>query len=350
MDSGAYVILGLAVAGLVNVFIKSETIARRLGGRSFRSVLLSSLFGIPLPLCSCGVVPTALSLYERGASKGATVSFLVSTPETGVDSIAISYALLDPLMTVFRPVAAFMTAIFAGSLENGFSDRRARVRATAASNCAVCGEKEGVDPHMHPFSARIGGGIRYAFVELLGDIAKWLLLGIVIAGAIAYFVPENLITERIGYGWPAMFFMALAGIPLYMCATSSTPIAAALIAKGISPGAALVFLLTGPASNAASLVVVARFLGIRATIVYLCTILASSLLFGWLLNRVYGLFGVSATAIVGKGAELLPTWVKALAGVGLLLLILYSMWQQRKEKACCCNHDKEGQDVCHLES
>jgi uncharacterized membrane protein YraQ (UPF0718 family) len=350
LDSGAYVIFGLAVAGLVNAFVGSQTIAERLGSRSLKSVITSSLVGVPLPLCSCGVVPTAVSLYQRGASKGSAVSFLVSTPETGVDSIAISYALLDPLMTVFRPVAAFLTAIFAGSLENLFDKKDAREKETLQMECLVCGGDEGMERHEHSIPSRIVGGMRYAFVELLHDISKWFLLGIVVAGAIGYFVPENLITERAGYGWPAMFFMALAGIPLYMCATSSTPIASALVAKGVSPGAALVFLLTGPATNAASFLVVAKFLGIRATAVYLCSILVSSLLLGWVLNRVYLTLGVNATAIVGRGSEVFPVWFKAAAGIGLLLLIVNCILQKRKEKTCCHESGKENHDAYHFKS
>ncbi|MFQ5906528.1 MAG: SO_0444 family Cu/Zn efflux transporter [bacterium] len=333
-DSGTYVIFGLAVAGLINVFAGSQKIVRHLGERSFKSVLLSSVFGVPLPLCSCGVVPTAISLHQKGASKGATVSFLVSTPETGVDSIAISWALLDPLMTICRPIAAFLTAIFAGSFENLLSEKRSPQDLLSERECIVCGEEGSVSTHHHSLGVRLAGGIRYAFMELLGDISRWFLVGVVIAGAIAYFVPEGLITERAGYGWPAMFMMALVGIPLYMCATSSTPIAAVLIAKGVSPGAALVFLLTGPVTNAASLTVVARFLGRRATVVYLGTIFASSLLFGWGLNWIYRAFRLDATAIVGKGAEVMPSWLKAIAGIVLLLLMINTMIQERKKGAC----------------
>ncbi len=345
IDSGAYFIFGLLVAGLVNAFVSSASIAGRLGGRSFKSVFMASLLGVPLPLCSCGVVPTALSLYDKGASKGATVSFLVSTPETGVDSIAVSYALLDPLMTVFRPVAAFVTALFAGGAQNLLGGGERQKRRAAANECVVCGEVEGASLHQHGLYARLGAGIRYAFVELLGDISRWFLLGVLIAGAIGYFVPEDLIGERIGYGWPAMLLLALAGIPLYMCATSSTPIASALIAKGVGPGAALVFLLTGPASNAASIVLVARFLGMRATVLYLSSILVSSILFGWALNSIYIHFGLNASAIVGRGAELIPAWFKTSAGILLLALIVYSMVVGRR-KACRTEHGKEQEDVC----
>jgi uncharacterized membrane protein YraQ (UPF0718 family) len=349
LDSGVYVIFGLAVAGLVNAFVGSQTIAERLGARSVKSVIISALIGIPLPLCSCGVVPTAVSLYQKGASKGSTVSFLVSTPETGVDSIAISYALLDPLMTVFRPVAAFFTAVFAGLVENVVGTKEERSRKVIVSECPICGDEEGMHRHSHSLLLRIRGGVRYAFIELLDDISKWLLVGIVIAGVISYFIPENLITERAGYGWPTMFFMALAGIPLYMCATSSTPIASALVAKGISPGAALVFLLTGPATNAASLLVVARFLGIRATVIYLFSVLSSSLVLGWVLNQIYRAFGMNAAAIVGKASEVLPVWFKAAAGIGLLLLIVNCVLQKRMAKSRCCGSGKEDHSACHLQ-
>lgn len=334
VDSGVYVIFGLAIAGLINAFLGEKKISENLGRKSFKSVLLSSLFGIPLPLCSCGVVPTAVSLYKKGASKGATVSFLVSTPETGVDSIAISWALLDPLMTIARPIAAFLTAMLTGSFENLFGENGSRKEIDSEHVCIVCGEEKVRTSHHHGFGAKVTGGMKYAFGELLGDISKWFLIGMIIAGAITYFVPEGLITEQAGYGWPTMLLMALVGIPLYMCATSSTPIAAALIAKGVSPGAALVFLLTGPVTNAASLTVVAKFLGVRATVVYLVSIFASSLLFGWGLNWIYRISGLDAVSIVGKGAELIPFWLKVGGGLGLLLLMVNSMIQLRKERTC----------------
>ena len=340
VDSGVYVIFGLAIAGLINTFLGEEKISENLGSKSFKSVLLSSLFGVPIPLCSCGVVPTAVSLYKKGASKGATVSFLVSTPETGVDSIAVSWALLDPLMTIARPVAAFLTAMLAGSFENLFGESGSRKETDSEHVCIVCGGEEDCSSHHHGFGAKVIGGMKYGFGELLGDISKWFLIGMVIAGAISYFVPEGFITEQAGYGWPTMLLMALAGIPLYMCATSSTPIAAALVAKGVSPGAALIFLLTGPVTNAASLTVVAKFLGVRATVVYLVSIFMSSLFFGWGLNWIYRTSGLNAVSIVGKGAELVPFWLKVIAGVCLLLLMINSMIQKRKERTCA-NHGGE---------
>lgn len=235
-EAALYVLFGLFVSGLIQIFIKPESIARHLGPQRVKSVVLAALFGVPLPLCSCGVIPTAISLRKQGASKGATLSFLISTPESGIDSIAISFALLDPIMTVFRPLAAFVTGVVAGVVENLFPDYRETVlEREGANGCVFCAddcheEKNGHDhekDHNHSAGFKLKKGMEYAFVELLGDIGLWLLGGILVAGVISYFVPESLVANYLGYGWQAMVVMLLVGIPLYICATASTPIAAA---------------------------------------------------------------------------------------------------------------------------
>ena len=233
-DAALYILFGVAIAGLIQIFVDKDTIAKHLGTPSLKSVILAAIFGVPLPLCSCGVIPTAVSLRKNGASKGAVLSFLISTPESGLDSIAISYALLDPLMTIFRPIAAFITAIIAGISENAFGKKEQDAEIKQTNSCQCCGEEEH-EHHNHGFVQRLRYGMHFAFVELLGDIAKWLTIGIVIGGIISYFVPQSFIENFLGSEWKAMLVMLAVGIPLYICASASTPIAAALIAKGYEP-------------------------------------------------------------------------------------------------------------------
>ncbi|MFC1817377.1 permease, partial [Thermodesulfobacteriota bacterium] len=195
-QSAIYMLLGFFIAGILYVFVKAETISQYLGKGKVRSVFLSAAIGIPLPLCSCGVVPAAAGLKKQGASKGATLSFLISTPETGADSIPITYALMDPIMTVMRPVAAFITAIVAGITENYFgkSDDRPlpgqSLHATGSSGCAIQNAPFQM-LNKGSFAGKIAAGLKYAFVELLGDIGPWFVLGVLLAGLISYFVPAN---------------------------------------------------------------------------------------------------------------------------------------------------------------
>jgi len=318
-SAAPYILFGTFMAGFIHIFFDRERIVKYLGKPGLKSVFLAALFGIPLPLCSCGVLPTAMSLRKSGASKGATLSFLISTPETGVDSIFLTYALLDPLMTVFRPFAALITAITAGISENLFGKREKAPAPPEEEKCVFCEEKE--REHKHSFMSRFTHSMEYAFVDLLGDIALWLAIGIVIGGAISYFVPTSIIESYLGYGWPAMFFMLLIGIPLYICASASTPIAAALIAKGMSPGVALVFLLAGPATNTAGIIAVAKFLGKRSVIIYLLSIAVCSIALGFLLNYIYSTFHIDIRTVLGKGGHSMMHSVKSIAAPLLIILM-----------------------------
>ncbi|MHC1576878.1 MAG: SO_0444 family Cu/Zn efflux transporter, partial [Methanosarcinaceae archaeon] len=279
-EAAPYLFLGFGMAALLDMVVPESKIISHLGSSAgkFRSVFKASLAGVPMPLCSCGVIPTAMSLKKRGASNGATVSFLISTPETGLDSIAITYALLDPIMTVFRPVAAFITAIGAG-VANNLLIREEKLQPSLqpitlssaphehdiSPDCLCCGEK---GSEKTGTMQQIVSALKYAYVELLGDISKWLVIGLVLAGVISYAIPDEFIRTYLGGGAVSMFLMLLIGIPMYICATASTPLAAALIAKGMSPGTAFVFLLAGPATNTATITVVAKFLGKQVAVVY----------------------------------------------------------------------------------
>lgn len=325
LEAGAYILFGILVGGLLKAFLSPAYIARHLGQGRILPVLKAALFGIPMPLCSCGVLPAAAALKKQGATNGATVAFLIATPESGVDSIGITYALLDPIMTVARPLAAFASAIIAGIAEN-FRETPEPTLITAVPACGVDGCCDGTDcppadhGRHHSFGDKIWAGLRYAFVDLWGDIAPWFFLGLLLGSIITALVPDNLITGYLGGGLAAMLFMLVFGIPLYICASASTPIAAALILKGVSPGAALVFLLVGPATNIASLTVLGDLIGKRATVLYLTTIAVTSVIWGLTVDVVYARLGVSAKATMGQAVELLPFEVQ-LAGAIIVLLL-----------------------------
>ena len=326
-ESSIYILFGIVVAGLLRAFLNPATVARHLGGGRVLPVFKAALLGVPIPLCSCGVVPAAASLKRQGASNGATASFLISTPESGVDSIAITYALLDPIMTVARPAAAFVTASAAGLAENLFASRKPERHLQPPDlSCPVDGCCEGIDcdpaTHRKHHTARekIGAGMAFSFRELWPDLAPWFVFGMLLAGAIQALLPAKLLSSHLGGGPVSMLIMLGAGIPLYICATASTPIAAALILKGVSPGAALVFLLAGPATNPASLSMLLGVLGKRATAVYLGAIAVVSVLLGLSLDAVYGTLGISARAVAGEAAELIPAWAQISGAAALLVL------------------------------
>ena len=326
LESSVYVIFGVVVAGLLRVFLNPGLVARHLSGGRFFSVLKAALLGIPLPLCSCGVLPAALSLRKQGANTGATTAFLISTPESGVDSMAVTYALMDPLMTVARPLAALATATAAGVAENLCGGAETAPAAAPDLSCTIDGCCDGIDcpPEVHAahhgYGERVLFGLKYAYREVWQDMASWFLFGLILAGVITALVPTEVMVRYLGGGTTSMLVMLAVGIPLYICATASTPIAAALILKGVSPGAALVFLLAGPATNVTSLTVLIGTLGRRATVVYLASIAVFSVLFGLLLDEVYKALGLSPMAVAGQAADLIPAWLQWLGAIFLLIM------------------------------
>lgn len=339
LDSSVYILFGILVAGLLKVFMNPETVLKHLGSGRFSSVIKAALIGVPLPLCSCGVLPAAVSLKKQGANKGATTAFLISTPESGVDSIAISYALLDPIMTVIRPVAAFITAIVAGFVENIIDWPKDAAPISTNTSCLEkdqCGTDETSAPYFpanrHGKWSRIQEGLRYALVDVWGDIAVWFFAGLFIAGLIMVLIPDELMTRWLDGGFSSMLVMLFIGIPLYICATASTPVAAALILKGVSPGTALVFLLVGPATNITSLSVLIGILGKKSTLRYLFILSCCAVLFGLAVDQLYAMAGISPQAVIGEAAELVPYGLKL--GGALLLICLsiqpFSSWLRNK--------------------
>ena len=337
LDSAVYVLLGVLIGGMIKVFLNPGTVARHLGRGRVAPVLKAALWGIPLPLCSCGVLPAAAALKRQGATNGATTAFLVSTPESGIDSIALSYALLDPLMTLARPIAGFVAAVVAGigeSLARRDPDREIAPDLT----CPVDGCCDGQDcpPEIHKRHHTLGqklrAGLDYAHGELWADLAGLFLLGVLLAGLISALIPEEVMVRYLGGGFSSMLLMLVVGIPMYICATSSTPIAAALILKGVSPGAALVFLLAGPATNITSLTVLLGVLGKRATAIYLAAVAGVAVLAGLALDQIYAVLGVSAQATVGQATEVIPEWVKSAGAVLLLAVSIRPVWHSLKAK------------------
>ena len=351
VQSAPYMIFGLLVGGLLKVFLSADYVARHLGSGRFSSVIKAALLGIPIPLCSCGVLPAAASLKKQGANKGATAAFLISTPESGVDSISITYALLDPIMTVARPVSAFISAMAAGIginlLQPPSSHPEPVSLATAvqsdcscSGSCSVPAEKKEKQPGI---LSKLGAGLRYAATDIWGDLAGWFFVGLLAAGVITVLIPDEAIASYLGGGLISMLLMLCLGIPLYICATASTPIAAAFIVKGVSPGTALVFLLVGPATNITSLSVLLGILGKRATALYLGAMASIAVLCGLALDFVYFSLGISAVAIVGEHSDILPESVSLAAVLILLLLSVKPMmttiqnWSAKKGGDCGCD-------------
>jgi len=319
VDMAPYLLLGFLFAGLLKVFLPQGMMNKYLGKSNFKSVLNASLLGIPLPLCSCGVLPAGISLYKNGASKGSSVSFLISTPQTGVDSILVTWSMLGLPLAIIRPIAALVTGLTGGILTNRLAKNDIR-------------KEEIVQPKKTNKSQQkksLGKVLHYAFVEMLMDIAKWLIIGLLIAAFISVILPDNFFTEFKLNGFYGMLIMLIASIPLYVCATSSVPIAAVLLMKGISPGALLVFLMAGPATNAATITVVGKNLGNKTLIVYLFSIIAGSLAFGLIMdNFLPASWFMPMLAIHEHTHGLLPYWFNVVSTLLLIAFLIYGYFKQ----------------------
>ena len=287
-----YLLLGFAIAGLLSLFFTPAWVARHLGRRGWWQVVKASLIGVPLPLCSCGVLPLAFSLRKSGAGKGATVSFLASTPQTGVDSIFLTYSLLGPVIALLRIIAAFVSGIVAGWLTDWVCrneeepDRREGASSCCCEKGSCAGEeapKASKERSVWSRGAWISA-VRQGFIVLPRDMARPLLLGVLVAGLVSALVPEGLLATYIPPGPMGYLLALLIGIPMYVCSASSVPIAALLIQAGVSPGAAMVFMIAGPATNSAAVITLWREIGHRGTLAYLAAISVVALLFGFILD------------------------------------------------------------------
>jgi len=319
-EMAIYLVFGFLVAGILHVFFPDSIVRKHLGKPGMLSMIKSTLFGIPLPLCSCGVVPVATSLRRSGASKGATVSFLISTPQIGADSFLLTYSLLGWVFAVFRIITSLLTAILAGIALLLFDKEK-----PAQENSDINQTTDSTP------AQRLKDLPAYIEYELFGSIAGTLLVGILVAGLIGVLLPNGFFEQYFNYPFLSMLIMLVVGIPMYVCASASTPIAASLVLKGLNPGAALVFLLTGPATNAVNLSTVSSIIGKKSTLLYLTSISAVAMLMGYVFNLMAGSIGIDKI-VHQHNHEILPLWLKWSGVVLLTAMFIYYYWNIKIKK------------------
>jgi len=279
MEMSPYLLLGFFIAGILNELFKVAKFRKFIGQNNFKSVLNASLLGVPLPLCSCGVIPTGVSLHKSGASKGSAVSFMISTPQTGVDSILVTWSLMGLPFALIRPVIALFTGV-AGGLFANFLEKH-----EVSSPVEHKEDEKETGAEKRSLFQKFTGAMKYAFVDFLDDISLWLFIGLLTAALISAIIPDGFFTAYLGNNYLSMVIVLVASIPLYVCATSSVPIAVALMLKGLNPGAALVFLMAGPATNAATVMVIGKTLGKKALFSYLFSIITGALVSGAIIDN-----------------------------------------------------------------
>jgi len=297
-EMAPYLMLGLGFVALMNLFFTKDIIIKYVGKDNIWSVIKASMFGVPLPLCSCGVIPSTVYLSKNGASKGAVISFLISTPQTGIDSMIATYGMMGWIFAIYRPVVALIMGVIGGIIvrfvktENKPDSDLSEIIDKKDKKYLFPDEKKDI------FFVRLKKMLKYAFVEFLDDISMQFVVGLFISGIISYMIPDGFFSgSSIQNGILGMLIMMAVGIPMYVCATASIPIAVTLMLKGLSPGVAFVFLVTGPATNAASLSIIFNTLGKRVGITYLTVIAVCSIIFGYLLNYVFELAKVNPVAM-----------------------------------------------------
>ncbi len=347
-ESAPWLLLGLLIAGFMKWLVPMELLQKHMGDNRFRSIIKAALIGAPLPLCSCGVIPAAIGLKRSGASPSSTISFLVATPETGVDSISISYALLGPFFAIIRPFAAVFTAIYAGVMVKFFAlkplttqtdsakqsensnscCKSAKKQAniveanTAKETQSCCGKKEPQSTSkQRNIKQLLLNSLKFSSGQLLSDISKWLLIGLLLAAAIKTWVSTDFLLQW-GDGFLAMVVMAVIGIPMYICATASTPLAAGFLAAGLSPGAVLVFMLAGPATNIATMGMIRQELGTPVLISYLFSLMTASIGIGYLANWLIAKFGFIIPVIAAHEHSLNDSLLYTLSALLLAALMI----------------------------
>ncbi len=339
-DMSPYILLGFILAGILHVFVRPSQMSRHLSGRGWKPVIKAALLGIPLPLCSCGVLPTAIALRRQGASKGASTSFLIATPQTGVDSIAATYALLGLPFAILRPIAALAGSVFGGMAVDCSEKDKANSSATDVIAAA---------PHMsHTFSGKIKEAVRYGLVDMVASVGKWLVIGLVIAAIITVAVPDSLFLSLSSHPILAMLVMVVVAVPMYICATGSIPIAMSLMLKGLTPGVAFVLLMAGPAANFASVILLRKNLGNRATAIYVASVIITALIFGiaidyFLPSSWFMLSGKQINAGTAACHLELPVFSTACTII-LIALLVYSFYKNRRtphQNACTCSKDNK---------
>lgn len=333
LEVAPWLLVGLGIAGAIKGLIPDTKLASWLGGTGFAPIARGAVIGAPLPLCSCGAIPAGVALHRSGASRGATMAFMVGTPGIGIDSIALTYALMGPFMAVARAMSAVAGAIIVGLSVATSPSQPLGLSQKPASGC--CNEPscqsaapDVRDPRPVPAVRRVADGLRYAFHDVLRDIAPWMAIGIVVAGALATWIPPEAFVTY-GNGWGAMIFMAFIGIPIYLCAQAATPIAAGMIVAGLSPGVALVFLLAAPMTSLATLAVLRREFGLIPTAVFVAAIAISSIISGLAVEGLVSLFELNIVGQVAEAGETLPSPVAYLALATLAFFTVLSWMRKR---------------------
>ena len=328
-EMSVYLLLGFLFAGILHVIVPQQLFLKYLSKNNWLSVLYATLFAIPLPLCSCGVIPTAMALHKEGASKGSVISFLIATPQTGIDSIIATYSLLGLPFAIIRPIAAFCTSIFAGLVTNIFTSKKNSFKVIVQKN---------KEEQKNSFTKKIKEIFKYGYVEMMEDIGKMLLLGLIIAGLITYFVPDNFFTIFKDSTILTMLLILIIAIPMYVCATGSIPIAIALMMKGMSPGTALVLLMAGPAANIASMMVIGKVLGKKTFIIYLITLIIGAISFGLFIDNFLpaSWFDVSNFNIAMHNHNSGFYYFKIVCSFILFVLLINSIFFHKNDCFCKC--------------
>ncbi len=277
-EMSPYILLGFLIAGIMHAFIPQRTFARHLSGTGLPAVFKAAMIGVPLPLCSCGVLPTAVAMRRNGASRAASTSFLISTPQTGVDSIAATWSLLGPAFAVVRPVAALVTALFGGMVVGRSENEPQPASVTTGGECSLEARRG--------FFSKAKEALQYGFIDLVGGIGRWLVSGLIVAAVITVYVPDDFFAVLGSTPILSMLVALLIAVPMYVCATGSIPIALSLIMKGLSPGTAFVLLMAGPAANFASFTLISKEMGRKSAALYLFSIVAGAMFFGLLIDYV----------------------------------------------------------------
>ncbi|MFT6630438.1 MAG: uncharacterized membrane protein YraQ (UPF0718 family) [Bacteriovoracaceae bacterium] len=324
--SSPYLLFGLLFSGLIHKFVPMSKVKKWLGRDSFSSVLKASLVGVPLPLCSCSVIPTAVTLKKAGASNGATSAFLISTPESGVDSISITYALIDLPMTLIRPLAAFCSAFFAGALQFMFNDfeYKEEINQEAPAKSSCCSKKKET-PKETPVEL-FKGVFKYGYGKLINDISVWLTIGILLGALIEFVVPDNFFTSM---GMiENRIMILLIGVPLYICASASTPIAVSLMLKGLSPGSALLLLLVGPATNISNIAVLQKYIGKKGVALNVFSIVFVALIFSFITDYMYAHFFKLQLSEMLQHHDHGGAWWEVISAIILVILLSKGIYKE----------------------
>lgn len=340
-----YILLGFFIAGILHAFVKPSVMSRHLSGNGISSVVKAALIGIPLPLCSCGVLPTAVSMRRNGASDAATTSFLIATPQTGVDSIAATYSLLGPVFAIMRPIGALVGALFGGVLVGKFSPVSSAETHDEATT-ATCSCEAEDDVESLSFRQKCVESLRYGFVDMVASVGKWLVIGLVVAAVITVFVPDSIFLGLARYPILAMLVMVLVAVPMYICATGSIPIALSLMLKGLTPGVAFVLLMAGPAANFASVMVLKKAMGVKATAIYIISVIITAIGFGVLIDYVLpARWFVPMSVAQDMGCHVVFSTFDTICSIILCILLIYALLIRRSNHQH--NHNIEMEEASH---